>query len=149
MIDLEPTRAGMAYVRYQSEVPHPRRPGVYLGVFAMVNTLAKRGALSPEQEAFRRASNDWFDANMPLPTDAMPDLYSDARPGTVAWFKRTAAVHLARVPGYLAILDAHGIAWRALETDAPGEIVYEDAFQVVTEALHPSFAPFCTESSQR
>jgi hypothetical protein len=120
------------FIRYQSTVPHRLREGVYLGVFAMLNTLAKQGKLSPAQEAFRRAENDWFDAHLPLPTAADPALYDEAaHPLAVAWFKRTAATHLARVPGYLAILDAHGVGWHALESDDPSTILYEDAFQVV------------------
>ena len=119
------------FVRFETDLPHPRRPGVRLGVFAAVNTLAKRGRLRAEQEAFRRANNDWYDANIPLPTDADPTLYSDDRPLCAAWFKREAAEPVARVAGYLAILDDHGVAWEALATDEPGAIVYEDPWQVV------------------
>jgi hypothetical protein len=103
----------------------------------MVNTLAKRGALTPEQEAFRRASNDWYDAHMPLPTDHVPGLYDDPGPYAVAWFKRTAYDHLARIPGYLRILDAHGVAWHELVADDPGTILYEDGFQVVATPCPP------------
>lgn len=118
-------------MRYQCAVPHGRREGVFLGVFATVNTMAKRGELSPQQEAFRRANNDWFDANMTLPTEVVPELYSEAHPQGVAWFKASAKEHLARVPGYLAILDAHGVPWHELRCVSPGTILYEDALQVI------------------
>jgi hypothetical protein len=104
---------------------------VLLGVFAAVNTLAKQGRLSPEQEQFRSTTNQWFDENMPLPTDSMPDLYSEAHPHVVAWFKRTATVHLAQIPGYLEILESLGVTCQALESDDPGTILYEDDYQVV------------------
>jgi hypothetical protein len=110
---------------------HPKRPGVRLGIFAAVNTLARRGLLDAEQERFRAETNRWYDANMPLPTDTDPTLYSDERPLVAAWFKATSEVHLARIPGYLAILDAHGIEWAELRTSEPGPIVYEDHYQVV------------------
>jgi hypothetical protein len=119
------------FIRYDTDMPHNRREGVRLGIFAAVNTLARRGLLDAEQEAFRRANNDWYDANFPLPTDHMPGLY-DEHQQAAAWFKAEATACLARVPGYLAILDAHGVGWRALERDDPGVVVYEDAFQVVT-----------------
>jgi hypothetical protein len=36
-----------------------------------------------------------------------------------------------RVSGYLAILDAHAIAWDEVRTTDPGTILYEDRWQVV------------------
>jgi hypothetical protein len=123
--------ADARFVRYQTTMLHPRRPGVRLGIFAAVNTLARRGQLDAEQERFRAETNRWFDANMPLPTDTDPTLYSDERPLVAAWFKLTSEPQLARVPGYLAILDAHGIEWTELRATDPGPILYEDPYQVV------------------
>ena len=51
------------YVRFQSSVAESR--GRYVGVFGLVNTLAKQGRLTAEQERFRRANNDWYDAAYP------------------------------------------------------------------------------------
>lgn len=48
-----------------------------------------------------------------------------------AWFKTTSVHLIERVPGYLAILDSHGVRWRRLESDDPGRVVYEDGDQVV------------------
>jgi hypothetical protein len=69
---------------------------------------------------------------MPLPTEVNPALYSEAHLQSAAWFKRTAAEQLARIPGYLTILDEVGVGWHAIVTEDPGPILYEDAFQVVT-----------------
>ena len=118
-------------IRYETDMGHGRRPGVRLGVFAAVNTLARRGLLTTEQEAYRRANNDWYDAHVPMPTATQPTLYSDACPLAAAWWKVSAAEPLARIPGYLAILDAHGVAWRARSGEDPGEVLYEDDVQVV------------------
>lgn len=118
-------------IRYETDMGHGRRPGVRLGVFAAVNTLARRGLLTPEQEAYRRANNDWYNGNIPLPTDALPTLYSDEIPLAAAWWKVSAAEPLARIPGYLAILDAHGVAWCARTGEDPGVVLYEDDVQVV------------------
>lgn len=137
------TRAASAdhdsrYVRYQTTMAHGRREGVYLGIFATVNTLAKAGRLNADQEAFRQRTNAWFNAHMPLPTDSMPELYTDSTPQSVAWFKRTATTHLAQLPGYLSILEAHGVGWFVIASDDPGTILYEDAFQVVATPCPPS-----------
>jgi hypothetical protein len=46
---------------------------------------------------------------------------------------------IARVNGYLEILDAHGIEWSRLSSDAPGRIIYDDPYQVVVERWrHPA-----------
>lgn len=55
----------------------------------------------------------------------------EVTPGAVAWFKVSAAHLIERVPGYLEILDAHGIECREVRSSDPGRVVYEDDFQVV------------------
>ncbi|MGZ4540728.1 MAG: hypothetical protein ACXVXS_16550 [Blastococcus sp.] len=82
--------------------------------------------------AFRARHNAWFDRHLVLPTDVDPTVYDhDLNPGAVAWFRATALTCLERVPGYLAILDAHGIPWERVEAHHAGRVVYEDDLQVV------------------
>ena len=95
-------------------------------MFGLVNVLGRHGMLTPDEERFRRENNAWYDAAYPFPTS-----HYQEHPGAVAWFKDTAAELLERVPGYLAILDAHRIAWEQARTSDPGMIVYEDACQVL------------------
>ncbi|MGW7272169.1 hypothetical protein ACWGH5_16765 [Streptomyces sp. NPDC054864] len=119
-----------SYVRYESPSRHPR--GHFPGVFFLVNGLAREGKLTPEQERFRRANNDWYDAAYPTPSKVDPTVYDDDHtPGAVAWFKVTATHLIERVPGYLEILEAHGIECRAVRSSDPGRVVYEDDVQVV------------------
>ncbi|MFD5696696.1 hypothetical protein [Streptomyces lasiicapitis] len=119
-----------AYIRFESPVRHER--GHYPGVFVLVNGLARDGRLTAEQERFRRASNDWYDAAYPNPTHVDPTVYDlDVNPGAVAWFKTTATHLIERVPGYLDILAAHGIPVRTLRSADPGRVVYEDDVQIV------------------
>ncbi|MNS32262.1 hypothetical protein D3C72_643410 [compost metagenome] len=129
--------AESGFVRFQTAEAHQRREGVFLGIFAMVNTLAWDGRLTADQDAFRRTTNQWFNENMPLPTEVNPALYSEAHLQSAAWFKRTAAQQLARIPGYLEILDEVGVGWHAIITDDPGPILYEDDFQVITAVCPP------------
>lgn len=133
MVPESPVLAG--FVRYETLMTHPRRPLLRLGIFAAVNTLAKRGLLTADEEAFRRATNVWYNANIPLPTASRPDLYGEAWPDGVAWFKRTAYEPLARVPGYLRILEFHVIPWEARQGHDVGLILYEDEVQVVATQL--------------
>lgn len=55
----------------------------------------------------------------------------DVNPGAVAWFKGTATHLLDRIPGYLALLAAHGVPCERLESADPGKVVYEDDVQIV------------------
>jgi hypothetical protein len=120
----------LRYVRYQSAEPNAR--GIFPGVFMLVNVLGKGGQLTAEQESFRRRSNDWYDAAYPDPMTVDSTVYDRAiNPGAAAWFKVRSAHLVDRVAGYLAILDAHGVEWRRLESDDPGRVIYEDVDQVV------------------
>lgn len=120
----------MVFVRFQS--PHISHRGIRVGVFGLVNTLAKQGLLTDEEERFRRANNDWYDANYTNPTNVDPAVYDlDLNPGAVAWFKSSAVRLIERVDGYLRILAAHGVACDRVESHDPGRVVYEDADQIV------------------
>ncbi|NGY62023.1 hypothetical protein G7043_24130 [Lentzea sp. NEAU-D13] len=125
------------YVRYQAVEPNAN--GNFTGIFGLFNGLARRGQLTVEQEAFRRTNNAWYDAAYADPSKVDPTVYDRTiNPGAAAWFKVAATHLLDRVPGYLAILDAHGVEWRRLESDDPGRVIYEDADQVVVVPRSPS-----------
>lgn len=124
------------YVRFQAA--HRDHKGRFVGVFGLVNGLARTGKLTEAQERFRRANNDWYDASYTDPSTVDPSVYDhELHPGAAAWFKSSAIHLIERVGGYLAILDAHGIGWVRLDSQDPGRVVYEDADQVVAIA-HPS-----------
>jgi hypothetical protein len=119
-----------SYIRYRSTVLN--RHGLQVGVFALVNGLAHDGVLMPEEEAWRRASNGWYDAAYADPAIVDPLVYDRSRnPGAVSWFKSSATHLIVRIDGYLALLDAYGVPWERAETDRPGRVIYEDDVQVV------------------
>lgn len=116
------------YVRYQSPTPNPR--GHFTGVFGLANGLARAGVLTATEMEFWRTTNAWYDANYPIPD---PSVYDRAvNPFAASWFKTaTADRFLTPIPRYLAILQAHGVECVAVHSDAPGQIVYEDEYQIV------------------
>jgi hypothetical protein len=125
------------YIRYQGR--NADAQGRFLGIFALVNTLAKQGKLTADQEQFRRANNDWYDATYPDPGAADPDIYdSDINAGANAWYKTTAQHLITRVDGYLEILTSHRIDYERLETcHPPGRVIYEDEDQIVVVPHQP------------
>jgi hypothetical protein len=114
----------MEYIRFRAA--RPGRKGLNIGVFGLVNVLGRNGMLTSDEERLRRENNDWYDAAYPSPTAVY-----EQHPEAVAWFKVTASGLLERIPVYLAILDAHRVAWEEVRTTDPGTIVYEDSFQVL------------------
>ncbi|MFE0405578.1 hypothetical protein ACFW19_27265 [Streptomyces nigra] len=121
---------GVQYLRFQS--PHRNDRGRFTGVFGLVNNLAREGRLSEEQEAFRRLNNNWYDAAYADPSTVDATVYDEeVNPGAAAWFKPSATHLLARVPGYLEILAAHGVDCQVLRSTDPGQVVYEDDVQIV------------------
>ncbi|WP_030561107.1 hypothetical protein [Streptomyces aureocirculatus] len=120
----------VTYIRFESPELHER--GLRPGVFFLVNQLARDGRLTPEQERFRRANNDWYDTAYTTPSHVDPTVYdAEVNPGAVAWFKSSATHLLERVPGYLDILAAHGVPCRTVHSADPGRVVYEDDVQIV------------------
>ena len=118
------------FVRFQSK--HPRPSGRHPGIFALANGLAHDGRLSPEEWAWWRASNDWYNAAYTSPETVDPSIFDKTRhPHTCCWFKESATHLLSRVPGYLQLLDQHGVEWVELHSTDPGIVLYEDDVQVV------------------
>ncbi len=132
--------SSLRHIRFQSPTRGPR--GHHPGVFGLANALAREGRLSPDEYAIWRASNDWYDAHFPNPSDNDPTVYDPVlNPGAAAWFRPTATEALARVAPYLRILRAHDVPCVRLESTSPGRIVYADEYQVVAVATPPQTAP--------
>lgn len=101
--------------------------GVHPGIFALVNGLSRNGVLTPGEEAWRRAGNDWYDAAYAEPSRIDPLVYDrELNPGAVSWFRSSAGHLVSGVEGYLKLLDAHGVPWQRVESDDPGRVVYQD-----------------------
>jgi hypothetical protein len=118
------------YVRFESALPNAR--GSYTGIFGLANGLARAGRLSAADWEWWRASNDWYNAAYRDPASVDPTLFDKARhPRATCWFRDSAEHLLRRVPGYLALLDRYGLAWRERSSADPGLIHYADDVQVV------------------
>jgi hypothetical protein len=120
----------MLYIRYESASPNER--GRHVGIFGLANGLARSGELSPADWAWWRESNDWLTAAYIDPGTVDPTIFDKrVHPHISCWFNESATHLLDRVPGYLAILDRHGVAWAERRSLDPGVVIYEDADQVV------------------
>ena len=122
--------SGSFYRRWESAAADS--DGTHVGIFGAANRIARAGRLSQEDWLWWRANNDCFDAAYPDPASVIPDLFESAQILPVTcWFKESADHLLERVGGYLHLLDRYGIEWQELRSDDPGQILYEDEWQVV------------------
>lgn len=103
------------------------RLGLPVGVFVAVDHLRRAGRLAPDDEALWLAIDDWFVAHLPEPPQ-----YADGNSlGAITWFKTPVpALMQRRVDVATRLLSKYGVAWSVSASDAPGEVVYEDEYQV-------------------
>ena len=127
------------FVRLQAK--YRGRLGIEVGVFVAVDHLRRADRLSEDEEELYFDIDDWFKANLPN-----PPFYEDGNPvGAVTWFKRsTSAEMLERLEPLCDILTKYGVEWVVAESSDPGDVIYEDEFQVGVipyTRSHPSPAP--------
>jgi len=118
------------FVRFQATQLNTR--GIYVGIFGLANGLARNGKLSDEDYQWWQNANAWYDVAYPDPNLIDPTVYDRTHNlHAQAWFKTTAVHLLARIPGYLNLLDRYGVHWEELRSPTPGHVLYEDDVQVV------------------
>lgn len=111
-----------------------------MGVFQAI-TLAQEADNAPDW-ALRELGDldDWFARKLARPEVFVKggDRYrsrraqADSQTG-LSWFKPTATAHIARMHRLKAALEACGVHVEVLTTRDPGEIVWQDAHQVVAQ----------------
>lgn len=123
------------FVRLQAA--YRGRLGVEVGIFVAVDHLRRADRLTEDEEEVYFEIDDWFRAQL-----ANPPFYDDGSTvGVITRFKKRAGADmLTRLEPLCEILDRHGVPWVAAETSDPGEVIYEDEFQVGA-ILRQRFAP--------
>jgi hypothetical protein len=102
------------------------RTGAPVGVFVAVDHLRRTGRLSEEEVTCYAVADAWFQENLPN-----PPFYEDGNSiGAVTWFRESADDMTARLQPLLAILDAKSVVWEHPVSTDPGQIVYQDPWQV-------------------
>ncbi len=116
---------GGEFVRLQAT--YRGRLGIEVGVFVAVDHLRRADRLSEDEEELYFDIDDWFNANLPN-----PPFYGDGNSvGAVTWFKRSTSPRmLKRLEPLCEILTKYGVEWVVAESSDPGNVIYEDEFQV-------------------
>ncbi|MFI6826740.1 HAD family hydrolase [Kribbella sp. NPDC050241] len=113
------------YLRVQAR--YRGRLGVEVGLFVAVDHLRRAGRLTDEQVALYLDIDDWFLEYLPE-----PGFYADGNTaGAVTWFKTPLPAEMqTRVDRLCAVLAAHDVPFDVVHSDRPGEVIYEDAYQI-------------------
>lgn len=109
------------YVRYQG-THASRKTGKPSGIFAVAWHMKQNGLLSPlEIEEIQQIAN-WFENNLPNP------------PKAITWFRReTTAEMIEKIERIKTIIEKNGWEIEVVGCEnAPGEIIYEDKYQIAT-----------------
>lgn len=80
-----------------------------------------------QEEAQYLDIDDWFQEHLPN-----PDFYGDGNSiGAITWFKSPLPDDMSsRVDILRSILAAHNVEHDMIGSDNPGDLIYEDAFQI-------------------
>jgi hypothetical protein len=92
-----------------------------LGIFRAAGELEKREVLSDRERGQLRRALRWFNENLKVPR---------VTSRAVFWFKADAAECVGRVWQIVRLLDAHDTIVWMMRSERPGQIVYEDNYQL-------------------
>ncbi len=117
----------MKFHRYCSPAISPYTEERY-GIFVAVWHLIRDKRVTPHEEADYWSHREWYGAHLPV-----PPYYADGNPRrAITWFKDSAMEHplLDRLSFYRELAARYDLEIQLESTDAPGEILYEDPFQI-------------------
>ncbi|CAM3069653.1 hypothetical protein [Rariglobus hedericola] len=117
----------MNYYRYCSAAISPYTRERY-GIFISVWHLIRDKKVTAEEEAAYWKARAWFETHL-----IIPPFYKEGNPDrALTWFKATAMdCHIVQeLKFYRDLAQKYGVQIDLVSTDAPGEIIYEDDYQI-------------------
>ena len=114
------------------------------GIFSMCWQLIQQDVMDEEDAGLYREIDDWFAEHLPWPPQCKN------REPVVCWFKtENSAEMMKMIRPALWLLERYNHPYFLVYTNTPGEIVYEDQYQIVSkvdgylqiEELQPSWSP--------
>ena len=115
------------YIRYHTGYVSPKTSKP-VGLFVAVWHFVQKGILTKEEVEEYWAKRCYTEEALPI-----PPFYSDGNSiGAVTWFKENdkARALLNELSFYFDILNKYQVDLQVSKTDNPGQIIYEDDFQV-------------------
>ena len=99
------------------------------GVFSMCWQMIQDEVMIGEDADLFREIDDWFAANLPWPPQCQ------SQEPVICWFKTENSDEMLKmIKPALWLLSRYNHPYFVVYTDSPGEIVYEDQYQVAAKA---------------
>lgn len=107
------------------------------GVFSMCWKLVQDDVMDEEDTALFQEIDSWFAEHLPYPDPCM------RRENVVCYFKTENADEMMRmITPAMWLLERYGHPFYVVYTNQPGEIVYEDDYQVAVKVPETTVADF-------
>jgi hypothetical protein len=119
----------MKYSRFCTDCQSPYTTQPY-GIFIAVWHLVRDRKVTEDDAAIYWQTRTWFENNLPI-----PPYYEHGNPQrAVTWSKELALeTHIVKKPGIRQdIATKYGPFIQLISSELPGEIIYEDDYQVAT-----------------
>ena len=99
------------------------------GVFSMCWQMIQNSVMDEEDSGLYREIDDWFAENLPWPPQCKK------QEPVICWFKTENADEMLKmIRPALWLLERYNQPYYVVYTNTPGEIVYEDKYQIVAKA---------------
>ena len=99
------------------------------GIFSMCWDLIRNDRMDEEDAGLFREIDSWFAENLPWPPQCMK------QEAVVCWFKTENSSEMMKmIRPALWLLERYNHPYYLVYTNSPGEIVYEDQYQIVAKA---------------
>ena len=114
------------------------------GIFSMLNQMVSDGVMEEEDVGLFKEIDAWFEEELPFPPQCK------RQEKVICYFKvENADLMLKMVQPLLWLLERYRQPYYVVYTNFPGEIVYEDEYQIVVkvdenvviEDVQPSWSP--------
>ena len=114
------------------------------GIFSMCWKMIQEDTMEEEDADLYRESDDWFAENLPWPPQCKN------QEAVVCWFKTENSEEMMKmIRPAMWLLERYNHPYYLIFTNTPGEIVYEDHYQIAAKAdvalqieeVQPSWSP--------
>ncbi len=98
------------------------------GIFSIFDKLLKNDVMEKEDADLYNEIGDWFSENLPWPPQCK------RQEAVVCWFKTENSEEMIKmIRPAMWLLDKYNYPYYVVYTNNPGEIVYEDKYQIVAK----------------
>lgn len=109
------------------------------GIFIAMDMLLENGSLYEYEQEIEKEIYAWFKKNLKVPKVQSSKSGYHAKPRSISWFKSSATEHIAKIRQYALILETHDMTVKQMTTERPGNIVYEDEYQIAAIPFNDTF----------